>query len=129
LHFKEPIMAYWHQDWACTPEIQDEFCTEARASLYELASALGLAKGAYRVQYSSGGARACGALTLHHGAIQVRIGHTATGGWEIRIRPGRAASTDALDHFEPLYLLNDIEAFAFRVRRMMAAHSANARHP
>jgi hypothetical protein len=129
LHFKEPIMAYWHQDWACTPEIQDEFRADARASLCELASALGLAKGAYRVKYSSGGARACGTVTLRHGAIQVRIGHTAIGGWEIRIRPGRTASAHALDHFEPLYLLNDIEAFALRVRRVMAAHGANARHP
>jgi hypothetical protein len=116
-------VAYWHHNYACTPAIRQEFRTDARACLHELARRLGFAGKTYELKYRSAAAcaRACGSVTLHHRDVRVQIGHTMMGGWEIRVRPAVVADDpQALDHFPPIYLLNDIEALALRVRNLMA---------
>lgn len=112
----------WYADCSYEPERKRSFHATARARLRELAAELGLLADRFDLRSNKGGVAVSGEITLHHDRIYVQVSQPATradSGILIRTCRGRRDSTGGANKFAPLALLDDIPAFAARVRVVM----------
>lgn len=95
------------------------FHSRARRQLRQLATALGLAPGAYDLRSNQGGIAVSGEVTLHTDHLYVQACQPATGhdsGILFRTCDGRKDYTGGRNNFASLDLLNTPELLARRIR-------------
>lgn len=103
------------------------FHANARTRLRRLALLLRLPAGSFDLRSSPGGIAISGEVTLHHEAVYIQVSQSALGdshGILIRTCRGRRDFTGGPNNFAPLALLDDLDALAERVRRMMTGTDA-----
>lgn len=109
----------WTTDCGYAPDIKRRFHSTARARLRQLANELRLPICSYDLRSNQGGIAVSGEITLHHEAVYIQVGQSASGGGMgilIRTCQGRRDYTGGPNNFVPLAVLDDIPALATRVR-------------
>ena len=130
----------WNKPCAYDEDQKRRFHTTARVRLRQLAAALRLPAGSFDLRSNKGGIAVSGEVTLHHERIYVQVSQPAFGGDSgilIRTCHGRRdyvgeaslgprlaervgeGSGGGPNHFVSLTTLDDIDALADRVRRIV----------
>ena len=112
----------WTKPCAYAAEQKRRFHATARARLRKLAGLLRLPAGSFDLRSNAGGIAVSGEITLHHEQIYIQVSQPAFGighGVLIRTCAGRRDYVGGPNHFAPLILLDDLDALASRVRRVM----------
>ena len=120
----------WYADCAYHPERKQRFHVVARARLRQLATELHWPKGSFDLRSNQGGIAVSGEITLHHAQVYVQVCQPATRcdtGILIRTCRDRRDYSGGPNHFDALSLLDDIPAFAARVRAVMRTMPGPAR--
>jgi hypothetical protein len=97
------------------PNAKQQFHTQARRRLKQLAVMLGLVPGAYDLRSSQGGIAVSGEITLHADNLYVQVSQPAMGfdsGILFRICQGRRDYTGGINNFASLDLLHRPEELA-----------------
>ena len=112
----------WNKPCAYDEARKRRFHAAARVRLRQLAAALGLPAGSFDLRANKGGIAVSGEVTLHHERLYVQVSQPAFGGDTgvlIRTCRSRRGYVGGPNHFVPLTMLDDIDALADRVRRIV----------
>jgi hypothetical protein len=104
---------------SCDPDAKRLFHSRARRQLTQLATALGLAPGAYDPRSNQGGMAVSGEVTLHADRLYVQACQPATGhdsGVLFRTYEGRRDYIGGRNNFASLDLLHRPDELARRIR-------------
>ena len=112
----------WSRNVSYNEQAKTAFHSMARARLRLLASALGMDSASYEIRSNKGGAAVSGEITLHHEKVYIQASQSCMGpesGIMYRTCDGRRDYTGGYNNFMPLGMLDDIDAMAKKVRRLI----------
>lgn len=112
----------WERNVSYNEQAKTAFHSMAQARLRRLAAVLGLESGSYEIRSNKGGIAVSGEITLHHEKVYIQVSQSCMApgsGIMYRTCNGRRDYSGGYNNFMPLAMLDDVDAMAQKVRRLM----------